>query len=235
MNMAQAHRGPDDAGYFEDEDSNASLGMTRLSIQDHAGGCQPMSGYSGDLNLVFNGEIFNAPEIRLELESDGFVFSSDHSDTEVLLHLYRRDGAEMLKHLNGMFAFVIFDRSRKILLGARDQTGIKPLYYSVEGARFCFSSELKSLLKAPWVRRELDRQAIYDFFTFHCIPAPRTPFLGVRKLPPGTFFEYNLEKKNLTISEYWRPSFSRSEDVPRNRSDFGVRGALAAASERWLA
>jgi asparagine synthase (glutamine-hydrolysing) len=124
------HRGPDDEGRYRDPDHGVVLAMRRLSILDLAGGHQPMSTADGQLWIVFNGEIFNAPELRRELEAAGRVFRTANSDTEVLLHGYAHWGETLLARLNGMFAFVILDRGQQRLFGARDRFGIKPFYYS---------------------------------------------------------------------------------------------------------
>src|SRR5437764_498786 len=118
MNNIQSYRGPDDMGYFSGEDENAMLAMRRLSIIDIQGGHQPMSNNTKDVWIVFNGEIFNAPELRSKLESLGYNFSTDHSDTEVLIHLYEQFKEKMVSMLNGMFAFVIYDKKRKLMFGA---------------------------------------------------------------------------------------------------------------------
>jgi len=136
MVARQEHRGPDDAGVFVDEPAAVALGMRRLSILDLEGGHQPMSNEARTLWIVFNGEIFNSPELRCGLEREGVRFSTTNSDTEVLLKLYEARGEDMLQALNGMFAFVIYDARRGRLFGARDRLGIKPLYYCCEGGRF---------------------------------------------------------------------------------------------------
>ncbi len=150
-NAAILHRGPDDAGEYFDSTTGVALAMRRLSIIDFAGGKQPMSNEDDSIWVVCNGEIYNSPELRRRLIEKGHHFKSDHSDTEVLLPLNEANAFKMLDKLNGMFGFVIFDRNRNILFGARDRMGIKPLYFTSKNSHFAFASELKSLLLLPWV------------------------------------------------------------------------------------
>ena len=140
MNKISAHRGPDDMGTFRDRVANVSLAMRRLAVIDISDGCQPMSTRDGRFTIVFNGEIFNAPELRLELEAEGVQFFTDHSDTEVLLQMLVRDGTRALPRLNGMFAFALWDSVHKELTCARDRFGIKPFYYIAKNERFAFAS-----------------------------------------------------------------------------------------------
>lgn len=211
--------------------SNVHLGMRRLSIIDLEGGKQPMTNGDETLWIVFNGEIFNAPEIRKRLEQDGARFRSNHSDTEVLLALYERHGEEMLRELNGMFAFVIHDQKRNVLFGARDHFGIKPLFTMEQDGTFAFASELKALRVLPWFRGDLDHQAIADFFSFQTIPAPRTIYASCKKIPAGHCFTWESERKTLTVRRYWKPSFS-SPDAPAPQPE-EMREQFMKAVERW--
>src|SRR3989338_3057930 len=155
MCAALKHRGPDDEGYFTDPKAAIGLGMMRLSIIDLAGGHQPMADASGQLQLVFNGEIYNFRELRAEIEGAGHVFRT-RSDTEVVLALYERDGRDCVRRLRGMFAFALWDGRRRELFLARDRLGVKPLYYAQQGSQFYFASELKALLQLPDVSRAVD-------------------------------------------------------------------------------
>ena len=146
LNQTLHYRGPDDAGEYRDPKMSVALAMRRLSILDLESGHQPMSNEDDSVWIVCNGEIYNSPELRPELVARGHRFQTSHSDTECLLHLYEEKGTEMLADLNGMFAFVIYDRERQRLFGARDRLGIKPLYYTQPPGRFAFASELKALL-----------------------------------------------------------------------------------------
>lgn len=236
MNERQRHRGPDDAGDYFDERDLVSLAMRRLSILDIAGGHQPMSSADGEVCIVFNGEIMNAPELRRGLERDGAHFRTDHSDTEVLLHLYARDGERLLDSLNGMFAFVIHDRRRRILFGARDHFGIKPLYYTVGPGRFAFASELKTLKLLPGFDSELCMEALSHYLSFQCVPSPLTIYRGARKLPAAHSFVLDLVHGSLRTGRYWSPPSgdeSRSKIAPHELASL-VRGGLEAAVARWM-
>jgi asparagine synthase (glutamine-hydrolysing) len=236
MNARQRHRGPDDAGDYFDEPDGVSLAMRRLSILDIAGGHQPMTSADGAFTIVFNGEIMNAPELRRGLEREGARFQSDHSDTEVLLQLYARDGERMLESLNGMFAFVIHDRRRRLLFAARDHFGIKPLYYAFDGARFAFASELKSLALVPWVDRDLSLEALSHYLSFQCVPAPLTIYRGASKLPAAHSFVLDLEHRSLRIARYWKPPAGAAPDVPHSPQELTalVRSGLDQAVSRWM-
>jgi len=146
MNCVQTHRGPDDHGYYFDKTSGVNLAMTRLAIVDIQDGHQPMSSYDENLWIVFNGEIYNSEKLRAVLKKLGHQFKTHHSDTEALLYMYKQYGKSMLQYLNGMFAFVIYDKENKTLFAARDHYGIKPIYFSLNEGKFAFASELKSLL-----------------------------------------------------------------------------------------
>src|ERR1043166_6923456 len=185
MNGLVTYRGPDDAGEYRDAEANVALAMRRLSILDLAGGHQPMPNADETVWIVFNGEIYNSPEIRERLIAAGHSFNSLNSDTEVLLHLYEEKSEAMLDELNGMFAFVIYDRKRKRLFGARDRVGIKPLYYFNDAGLFAFASELKSLLALPTVSRDLDFQSLYHYMTLLFVPGELTIFSNIKRLPPG--------------------------------------------------
>jgi len=237
MNDEQRHRGPDDAGVYHDDRLQVSLAMRRLSIQDIEGGHQPMANADRSLWIVFNGEIMNAPALRRELEASGHRFVTNHSDTEVLLHLYERDGERMLERLNGMFAFVLYDRRRGVLFGARDQFGIKPLYYTLDRGRFIFASELKSVQLAPGVSGALSSQALSHYLSFQCIPAPHTIYRDIHKLPAAHSFTYALERRELRTERYWwaspgvQPAHSSLAADELRRL---VRSELEGAVDRWM-
>jgi len=233
MNTVQAYRGPDDEGYLTSMEYGVSLGIRRLAIIDLQEGRQPMRSPDGNNSVVFNGEIFNAPELRATLERGGHRFTTHHSDTEVLLHLYAVHGEEMVHHLNGMFAFVIFDRARRRLFGARDRFGIKPLYLSTAGNRLAFASELKALLTAPWIPKTLSLQALFDYLSLQSVPAPRSIFVEVEKLQPAHRFTYDLTTKALSTQEYWRPRFAELDTTAPREIAGIVRTELERAVELW--
>ena len=185
MNASLVHRGPDDYGELFDPEKRLGLAHRRLSIIDLSPrGRQPMWDQTGQVAIVFNGEIFNYREQRARLEAAGHGFKSD-SDTEVILNLYLRYGEGVFSKLNGMYAFAIWDSRDESLLVARDGVGVKPLYYSESSQGFLFASELKALLQSPDVSRELDHQAIHSYLTYLWCPAPRTMLKSIKKLEPG--------------------------------------------------
>ncbi len=200
------HRGPDDEGkaFFP----GAAVGMRRLSIIDLSTGAQPMYNEDGSLAIVFNGEIYNHVELRHELTAKGHRFRS-RCDTEAILHAYEEYGTDCPNKLNGMFAFAVYDLRKRRLFLARDRIGIKPLYYSVDEDRLLFASELKSILQAPDVPREIDPCALDAFLTFEYIPGPMSIFKAVRKLPPGHWLLY--EDGRVTIRPYWSFDYHSSE------------------------
>ncbi len=179
---AIAHRGPDAEGFWNEP--GIGLVHRRLSIIDLAGGDQPIGNEDGSLQVVFNGEIYNYQELRRGLETRGHRFRT-HSDTEVLVHLYEEEGERLVERLRGMFAFALWDRTRRRLLLARDRVGIKPLYLYRDAEKLLFGSELKAILAHPGVARDLDPAALEDYLAFGMVPGARAIFKHVEKLPPA--------------------------------------------------
>lgn len=181
------HRGPDDRGLFVSGDGRCALAHTRLSILDlSSAGRQPMSTLDGRFQIVFNGEIYNFRELRQELTRSGETFASN-SDTEVLLRLYVRYGADSLRRLRGMFAFAVWDERKQELFIARDRLGIKPLYYYAGDGKFVFASEVRAILATELAPRQIDPVALNDYLAYQSIPSPRTLIKGVKALPPGAW------------------------------------------------
>lgn len=210
------HRGPDDSGYYVDD--TISIGMRRLSIIDLAGGKQPIVNEDGSIVVVFNGEIYNFRELRYDLEIKGHRFTTD-SDTEVIVHAYEEYGSDCLDRFNGMFAIALWDMDRKELFLARDRVGIKPLYYAVIGNVLVFGSEIKSILEYG-IKREVDVQAVADYFVLRYVPAPRTMFKGIRKLEPGCYMVVN--KNSVERMKYWNLEF---KTIPGNE-DYFIKNIL---------
>jgi len=183
MTRSIIHRGPDDEGYFIA--GQLGLGFRRLSIIDLAGGHQPMSDQEESVWVVFNGEIYNFPEIKRELQSRGHVFRTN-SDTEVIIHGYKQWGDEVLNHLNGMFGLAIWDVGEKRLVIARDPFGIKLIYYRIEEGSLYFGSEVRPTLATTSGKTEIDTTSLNLFLRYRFTPSPYTIFKGVRKLAPGT-------------------------------------------------
>ncbi|MBE0596468.1 MAG: asparagine synthase (glutamine-hydrolyzing) [Desulfuromonadales bacterium] len=192
------HRGPDEAGIYLDP--QVGLVHTRLSIIGLDGGTQPLANEDETLWIVYNGEAFNYPELREELQRQGHRFATA-TDTEVILHLYEQYGAACLERINGQFALAIWDARRQELFLARDRMGIRPLYYTRAGGQLVFASEIKALLLHPEVSRELDLQALSQVFTFWTRLSPRTLFRQIRELPPGHFL--TLGGGRLVEQRWW--------------------------------
>lgn len=203
MCQTLVHRGPDEEGLFVKGD--AALGMRRLRIIDLEGGGQPIFNEDRTIWLVFNGEIYNFPELRKELEDQGHQFRT-HSDTEVIVHLYEEMGVQCVEKLRGMFAFALYDEMSGRLLLARDRLGKKPLHYSLVGGQLLFGSEIKAILAAAPLAAApqlstVDSQALLQYFYFGYIPDPATAFSAIRKLPPGHILEF--ENGQSRIRQYW--------------------------------
>ena len=225
MTARLAHRGPDADGFYRD--GPVALGHRRLSIIDLAGSPQPMSTPDGELTVVFNGEIYNFRELREALAARGHRFAT-HGDTEALLYAYREYGEGMLEHLQGMFAFALWDRPRRRLFIARDHLGVKPLYYHWDGATLVFGSELKALLEHPAVTREIDLDALGLYLECQYIPAPKSIYRSVRKLEPGQALV--VEGGRVTLRHYWRPDYAQKlelgDDEAAGRLDRELRAAV---------
>ncbi|MBI4631738.1 MAG: hypothetical protein HY740_08510 [Chloroflexi bacterium] len=173
MNHRQRHRGPDDEGYYLSPDHQLGFGFRRLAIIDLSpNGHQPMTNEDESLWIVFNGEVYNYPELRRELVNAGHEFRST-SDTETVLHGYEEWGVDVVKRLSGMFAFAIWNQNNHTLFMARDRLGIKPLHYYWDEKKFAFASEIKSLLTLR-LNTDLDHSAIWDYFTYLYVPTPKT-------------------------------------------------------------
>ena len=198
MCEAIVHRGPDDEGIFVKD--GVGLGMRRLSVIDLAGGHQPVFNEDKTVWIVFNGEIYNFPELRVELEKSGHRFAS-HSDTEVIVHLYEELGADCVNKLRGMFAFALYDERRRKLLLARDRFGKKPLHYALVGDRLLFGSEIKSILAVAPELASVNNEAILQYLYFGYVPDPLTSFLPIQKLPPGHVLEF--EAGQIQVRKYW--------------------------------
>lgn len=213
------HRGPDDRGDYLSPDGTCALGHTRLAILDlSAAGHQPMRDESTGNAIVFNGEIYNFADLRSACERDGCAFNS-HSDTEVILALYRRHGVDCLRMLRGMFAFAIWDAREQRLFFARDRLGKKPFHYAASPQGFVFCSEIAPLAGHAWTDRTLDRQALDFFLHLQYIPAPLSIYRGIRKLPPAHYGV--VDAGGLMIRPYWSLDY-------RDKLEIGEAEALDA-------
>jgi asparagine synthase (glutamine-hydrolysing) len=197
------HRGPDGHGSYFDPVHRVGLGHRRLVVIDPAGGHQPMWNEDATVGVVFNGEIYNAGELRAELIAKGHRFASDHSDTEVLVHGFEEWGTGLPVRLNGMFAFAVYDVRTARLFLARDRFGEKPLFYTTQGHVFAFASELTALRRHPDLDFEIDSRSIQKLFAYGYIPAPRSAIRGVEKLRAGWMLEYDCRSASLRTQPYW--------------------------------
>jgi asparagine synthase (glutamine-hydrolysing) len=234
MGSAIAHRGPDDHGALFLPEHRLGLAHRRLSIIDlSARGHQPMTDATGAVTIVYNGEIYNYRELRRELEQDGYAFQS-HSDTEVLLNLFLRDGDKMMERLNGIYAFALWDSRTKSLLLARDGVGVKPLYWATTPRGLVFASELKALLQEPSVSRQLDHQAVRHHLLYLWCPSPLTMLESVHKLEPGCA----MWVRDGRVAKRWRfyelPFDQEFVDWPEEDVVVQVRKYLTRAVERQL-
>ncbi|HMK35566.1 MAG TPA: asparagine synthase (glutamine-hydrolyzing) [Desulfomonilaceae bacterium] len=214
MTRQMTHRGPDEEGFFID--GPVGLGHRRLSIIDLTTGHQPLHNEDKTIWIVFNGEIYNYPELRTSLAGHGHRFLTT-SDTEVIVHAYEEFGCDCVGLLNGMFAFAIWDASNQRLFLARDRMGIKPLCYTDWNGHFVFASELKSVLAYPPVTRSLDFTALNQYMAFEYVPTPRTIFKNIKKLPPG--HSLTLERGHIRIHQYWDTRLALSEEASNRNQD----------------
>jgi asparagine synthase (glutamine-hydrolysing) len=223
------HRGPDQHGNFCCE--QASLGFRRLSIIDLSrNGNQPMFNEDRSVCLVFNGEIYNFKELRVQLQNKGHIFSSQ-ADSEVIVHAYEEYGIDAVHKLRGMFAFSIYDMHRKTLFIVRDRIGIKPLYYYHKNGKFVFASEIKAILADKTIERRLNHQALFDYLGFEFVPSPETMFSDIHKLPAGCYLKF--EAGQIDIKTYWdlpfkinRLSYEDAVERERELLDEAVKSHL---------
>ncbi len=201
MYKSIVHRGPDEEGFYIDQQAGIGFGHRRLSIIDLKTGQQPMSNASKDIWIVFNGEIYNFLELKKELEGKGYHFHTT-SDTEVIIYLYEENGEKAFARLNGIFAFAIYDKKKKCVILARDHFGVKPLYYTLSNRRLLFGSEIKTILQDSSVKRELDYEAFNSFLTFRYNPSPQTLFKNIKKLFPSHYLKVTT-KDGIELKSYW--------------------------------
>jgi asparagine synthase (glutamine-hydrolysing) len=228
---AMQPRGPDGAGHWQSKDSRVGLGHRRLAIIDLSEqGFQPMSTDDARYTIVFNGEIYNYPELRSELAAKGIRFRG-HSDTEVLLQLYRQEGAAMLGKLRGMFAFAIWDAAREQLFLARDPYGIKPLYYSDRGGQFRFASQVRALQAGGGISGDIDAGGMVGFFLWGSVPEPLTIYRHISMLPAGSCIV--VDSKGVgPVTRYWNldevisASIAAADDIPAGEEQVYFREML---------
>src|SRR5438270_3221608 len=203
------HRGPDSEGYLLDD--GVALGMRRLAIIDLLTGEQPAFNEDESIAVSLNREIYNYRELQSDLEKRGHKFRSA-SDTEILPHLYEEYGRDMVQHLNGMFAFALWDDRRRRLFIARDRFGEKPLYWGVFDKTFLFASEPKVLLAHPMVQPALNLDALRQYLSFDYVPAPLSIYQGIKKLPAA--HTLTVEDGRVDVQPYWRLSYKKQQPAP---------------------
>jgi asparagine synthase (glutamine-hydrolysing) len=229
-----SHRGPDSAGVFYSAENGIGLAHQRLAIIDLTStGNQPMFDQSGDVVIIFNGEIYNFKDLRDGLISSGYTFRGN-SDTEVLLNLYLQSGESMLNRLNGVYAFAIWDGRTKQLFVARDQLGVKPLYYAKTESGLLFASELKALLCNKEVKRDIDPYSVLMHLTYLWCPAPNTILSGVKKLPPGHAMIIHDGQIDKLWKYYELPYEQPIVEIPVMEAAFQVEQAVRKAVERQM-
>lgn len=216
------HRGPDDEGCYVK--GNAGLGMRRLSIIDIATGRQPVHNEDGSVQVVQNGEIYNYRELRRELERSGHTFYTA-TDTEVIVHLYEEHGVDFVRHLRGMFAIAVWDEPRGKLVLARDRLGIKPLYYGEIAGRLVFASELKAIMQLPWVKRDLNWNAVGNLLTSLTTPGDESIIQGIRKLEPGHVLMASAGRPPA-VYRYWDVEFRPDHRLSERDCVEGLRSLL---------
>jgi asparagine synthase (glutamine-hydrolysing) len=238
MNAALAHRGPDDEGAWVDEAKGVFLGHRRLSIVDIGGGHQPMWTEDGQLGVVFNGEIYNHVELRAELAALGCRFQSDHSDTEVLLHGYRSWGRDFTNRLNGMWAFVLYDRAAGSLFCSRDRFGKKPFFWALRDGAFVFGSELSAIRRHPaGASASVSRRGLQKYFAYGYIPAPHSLYEGIHKLPGGHSLTFDITTQRVDVRKDWDFVIEPFDTLPADpEREWGERliELLSAAVKRRL-
>lgn len=233
MTDAVAHRGPNDRGTWCDE--HVALGHRRLSVIDlSVAGHQPMGNEDGSVQITYNGELYNFLDLRerFGLDAKGHTFRS-RSDTEVLVHLYEELGPAMAPHLNGMFAFALWDRRRRQLHLVRDPYGVKPLFYQRDGSFFRFGSEIKTILADPRVERRVSLQALHDFLTFDYVPGAQTAFEGIHEVPPGHWMTITSEG-TITSTRYWDVSYAMDHSLTLDEAGRRALTLMETAVKRQL-
>ena len=225
------HRGPDDSGIYIEK--TIGLGFRRLSIIDLDGSHQPMTNETGDIWLVFNGEIWNYKSLRAELVHKGHQFRTQ-GDTETIIHAYEEYGVDCIARLHGMFSLAIWDSRQQRLLLARDRAGKKPIYYTRVGDNLLFASEIKALLLDPRVQHKVDPQSLADFLSVRYVPGPATLFANILKVQPGHWLL--CEHGTIRTECYWDFAFTETENLPEKEYIRGIRQHIhRAVEERMMA
>ncbi len=231
MNQALAHRGPDDAGIFIDDEQKVGLGQQRLSIIDlSSSGHQPMHyEHNGKkYTIVFNGEIYNYLQKRTELKRENYSFKSK-TDTEVIMALYDKYGMDFLTHLRGMFSFALYDHQKNKLICVRDRLGKKPFKYYLDENVFIFASELKAILTQPEYKKEIDYLAIHHYLTLQYVPAPLTGFKNIKKLKPAHYLIIDCQTGKIKEKKYWQLNYEKKLNLSEKEWEEKILNKLEEA------
>lgn len=220
------HRGPDEEGFYSD--GGVNLGVRRLSIIDLKTGQQPIHNEDKRIWAVFNGEIYNFKEIRRDLADKGHSFYTDHSDSELIVHLYEEFGLDFMHEINGMFAIALWDQCKSRLLLVRDRMGVKPLFYAIVNSQLIFGSEIKAILAHSAYSKDLNYQALYHYFTLKNIPAPLTAFRGIYSILPGEYLLFS--KGHATQKRWWRIFFREKNDCSEEEVKLRLMALLEDAT-----
>lgn len=235
MTRALAHRGPDGEGFHSDPECGVYLGHRRLSIIDLEGGGQPMWNREGTIAVVFNGEIYNHVELRRELEAKGHRFSTNHSDTEVLLYGWAEWGEKLTLKLNGMFGFAIWDKIQQLVFLARDRFGEKPLYWAQQNGTFLFASELNAIASHSFFTPRYNQLALQKYFAHGFVPSPNSIYQDAHKLPAGNWLRFDLSSGEVRRESYWRFRIEPVEQPPSlEEAAEEVRALILQSIERRL-
>ena len=229
MTSILSHRGPDGEGYYENEDKGVFLGMRRLAVIDLKTGMQPITNEDETVHVVYNGEIYNYRELRVELKRKGHIFQTE-SDTEILVHLYEEYGENFVCAINGMFAIALIDSRKNKMLLVRDRMGIKPLFYYHDSRKFIFSSEIKGIISFPGLEKSVDPESLIDFLSLNYVIAPSTLFKNIYQLVPGQMILMDLNTNNFSKKQYWeieiQPDYSLQEEEVLEHTDYLLRDAI---------
>jgi asparagine synthase (glutamine-hydrolysing) len=228
MCNALTHRGPDDEGFFYS--NNINLAMRRLSIIDLATGKQPIHNEDASVWTVFNGEIYNFRELREELEKAGHRFYTDHSDTEVIVHLYEEYGSDFPLKINGMFAIALWDARKQQLFLYRDRMGVKPLFYSIANGQLVFGSEIKAILSHDDCAKEINHAGIYHYVTFKNVPSPLTAFKDIYSLRPGEMLVWNAVACRHSLHKWWKLCFAENNTISAKDAADTILALLESAT-----
>jgi asparagine synthase (glutamine-hydrolysing) len=226
MADAIVHRGPDEEGFYSD--GSVNLGIRRLSIIDLETGQQPVHNEDKMIWAVFNGEIYNFKELRRDLANKGHSFYTDHSDSELIVHLYEEYGLDFMHQINGMFAIALWDKNEDRLLLIRDRMGVKPLFYASVGGKIIFASEIKAILTHPAYSKDLNYEALYHYFTLKNVPAPLTAFKGIYSVLPGEYLLFS--RGQATPRRWWKILFSENPGCSEEEAKARIMALLEDAT-----